>query len=243
MNKLVTNIPHHVAIIMDGNGRWATSRGLKRSRGHLEGSKTFQKIALHAYQIGIKILSVFLFSTENFKRSVDEVNYIMNLVVKILKEQFNVFKSKDIKVIWSGRVDNLSPKVVTAINQLVNATKNNKSGTLNLCFNYSGQDEIIDSVIKINNDLINKKITKESITRELLNKYLYHDLPPIDLLIRTGGEYRISNFMLWQLTYTELYFTRSYFPEFSSSEFDQAILEYNKRERRFGGIKDETKSH
>lgn len=235
MNYDNINIPTHVAIIMDGNRRWAKEKGYNPSRGHLEGSKTLKEIALYAYQKGIKVLSVFAFSIENFKRSNEEVDYLMNLFVKMFNAHFTTFKDKNVKVVFSGRLDNLPTKVIKAMNKISNATKENTGGILNVCLNYGGQDEIVDSIKRIGNDIINDKIKVEDINKELVSKYLYHDLPPIDLLIRTSGEYRISNFMLWELAYAELYFPDVYFPDFNNIEFDKAILEYNNRDRRFGG--------
>jgi undecaprenyl diphosphate synthase len=228
-------IPTHVAIIMDGNRRWAREKGLNPSKGHLEGSKTLKEIALYASEIGLKVLSVFAFSTENFKRSKEEVDYLMNLFVKMFDTEFKTFKDKNIKVVFSGSLDNLPNKVIKVMNKISDATKDNTGGLLNICLNYGGQDEILDTIKKIGNDIENNIIKVEDIDKELVSKYLYHDLPPIDLLIRTSGEYRVSNFMLWQLAYAEMYFPSVYFPDFDIKQFDKAILEYNNRNRRFGG--------
>jgi undecaprenyl diphosphate synthase len=236
-------VPNHLAIIMDGNGRWATEKGYKRSKGHLEGSKTLKKIALYAYEKGVKVLSVFAFSTENFKRSKEEVDYLMNLFVKMFNEEFEIFKSKNIKVVFSGRKDQLSFKVLKSMEKISKLTYNNTGGIFNICLNYGGQDEIIDATKKIGYDLINHNLNIEDIDRDIFKKYLYNDLPDIDLLIRTSGEYRISNFMLWQMAYAELYFPKVYFPAFTTEDLDMAILEYNNRDRRFGEIKYETKNN
>lgn len=243
MNNTDIKIPHHLAIIMDGNGRWATEKGYTRSRGHLEGSKTLKKIALYAYEKGIKVLSVFAFSTENFKRSKEEVDYLMNLFVKMFKKELEIFNSKNIKVVFSGRKDKLSDKVLESMEKISNMTYNNTGGIFNICINYGGQDEIIDATKRIGYDLINNNLNIEDINRDIFKKYLYQDLPDIDLLIRTSGEYRISNFMLWQMAYAELYFPSTYFPALTNNDLDLAILEYNRRDRRFGEIKNETKSN
>jgi undecaprenyl diphosphate synthase len=225
-------IPNHIAIILDGNGRWATKRGLPRSAGHKEGSKTLLKLVEHIFKKGIKVLSVFAFSTENFKRNKEEVDYLMNLFIKMFKTQFKRLKKENIKVIFSGRKNNLPANVIESMNAIENDTKDNEY-IFNICLNYGGQHEIVDAVKKI----INDKVDINSIDTETFKHYLYNDLPDIDLLIRTGGEKRISNFMLYLLSYSELYFTDTYFPDFNGSEFDKAIDEFNNRERRFGGVK------
>ena len=229
------DVPKHVAIIMDGNGRWATKRGLKRSAGHLEGSKTFEKISLHAIDMGVKILSVYAFSTDNFKREAEEVNFIMDLVVKFIKTKFDKIAKKGVKVLVSGRKVNLRSDVIEAITEIEEKTKDNKEGILNICLNYGGQEEIIDGAIRLAED-IKKGLDVNNFKREDFYKYLYHDLPPIDLVIRTGGEIRVSNFMLYQLSYSEFYFTNTLFPDFDKSEFNKAIFMYENRDRRFGGL-------
>lgn len=235
------NVPHHVAIIMDGNGRWAESRGLKRSAGHLEGSKTLEKLAIHAMDIGVKVLSVYAFSTDNFKRSEEEVNYLMDLVVKYFNKKFDKIDKRGIKVVISGRKEPLRKDVLEAIHNIEEKTKENKEGILNICLNYGGQEEIIDGAIKLAQDIQNGLDIK-NFKREDFYHYLYHDLPPIDLLIRTGGEERVSNFMLYQMSYSEFYFTKTYFPDFGKSELNKALFMYENRNRRFGGIPNEKSS-
>lgn len=237
------NIPKHVAIIMDGNGRWAKQRGKRRSEGHLAGSKNLEKLAFHALKNGVETLSVFAFSTENFKRSEEEVDYLMNLIVEYFKKKASKFNENNIKVLISGRKNNLRNDVLKIIEYIQDTTKNNTGGTLNICFNYGGQEEIIDASKKIAKDYKDGIITLENLNKESFNKYLYHNILPIDLLIRTSGELRISNFMLFSLAYSELYFTNTYFPDFNEEEFDKAILDYQKRNRRFGGIEYETKNN
>lgn len=232
------NIPKHVAIIMDGNGRWATKRGLKRSAGHLEGSKTIEKIAIHALDSGVKVLSIYAFSTDNFKRGQEEVDYLMNLFVKTFKNKFDKFVKKGVKVVFSGRKNNLKEEVIDTINDLEEKTKDNEKGILNICLNYGGQEEIIDAAIKLAKD-INNGLDIENLKREDFYKYLYQELPPIDLIIRTGGEVRLSNFMLYQASYSEFYFTNTLFPDFDKSEFNKALFIYDNKDRRFGGINSE----
>lgn len=231
------DVPKHVAIIMDGNGRWAEKRGLKRSMGHLEGSKTLEKLAIHAIDMGVKVLSVYAFSTDNFKRSEEEVNYLMDLFIKMFKTKFDKIAKKGIKVIISGRKNNLREDVIEAINNVEEKTKDNKNGILNICLNYGGQEEILDGAIKLAKD-INNGLDITNFKREDFYKYMYHELPPIDLLIRTGGELRVSNFMLYEMSYSEFYFTNTYFPDFDKSEFNKALFMYDNRDRRFGGIND-----
>ena len=235
------NVPKHVAIIMDGNGRWAEKRGLKRSMGHLEGSKTLEKLAIHAIDMGVSILSVYAFSTDNFKRDEEEVKYLMDLVVKYFNTKFEKINKKGVRVIVSGRKENLRSDVVEAINNIEEKTKNNIAGILNICLNYGGQEEIIDGAIKLAKDIKNG-LDISNFKREDFYQYMYHELPPIDLLIRTGGELRISNFMLYQMSYSEFYFTNTLFPDFDKSEFNKAIFMYENRDRRFGGINEKKSS-
>lgn len=226
-------LPNHVAIIMDGNGRWAKEKGLIRSMGHQAGCDNLKDLSCYIYDLGIKYLSVYAFSVDNFKRDNDEVNFLMNLFVKMFKKEFNFLMDKNIKVVFSGRRENLPLKVLDAMDEITLKTKNNTSGVLNICLNYSGQLEIIDMIKKI----IDSKVDINTLTREDGYKYLYQDLPPIDYVIRTSGEQRISDFMLYQSSYAEYYFPKVYFPDFNRKEFDLALTEYNKRKRRFGGVK------
>ena len=231
-------VPSHVAIIMDGNGRWAKNRGLKRTNGHKKGAEALKKISEYVYDKHIKILSVFAFSTENWKRDKEEVDYLMNLFIKAFKENFEVVKKKNVKVIFSGVKEKLSDKVIKQMDKMMEDTKNNKNGIFNICLNYGGQDEIVEATKKISKEVVNGNIDIKDINKDMFNKYLFNDLPPIDLLIRTSGEYRISNFMLWQMAYAELYFTDTLWPDFDEKEFDKALDSYNKRDRRFGGVKE-----
>ena len=230
------NIPKHVAIIMDGNGRWATKRNLSRSIGHLEGSKTLKKIVEYAFSNGIEILSVFAFSTENFKRSKEEVNYLMNLFVKMFKDYFDELNEKGIKIVFSKKESGLPDKLENIIKDVTEKTKDNKNGIFNVCINYGGQDEIVDVVKKISKKVLDGNINIDDINKNIIEENLYQKLPPIDLLIRTSGEYRISNYMLWQMAYSEMYFTNTYFPDFNEFELKREIEEYSKRDRRFGNI-------
>ncbi|NLL44843.1 MAG: di-trans,poly-cis-decaprenylcistransferase [Mollicutes bacterium] len=235
-------IPNHVGIIVDGNGRWAKKKGMSRSEGHSEGAKNLINLSRYIFSKGIKILSVFVFSTENFKRSKQEVDYLMNLFVTMFNQYCKDLKKENVKIVFSGRREFLPKKVLEVMDKVIKTTKDNNNGILNVCLNYGGQAEIVDATKKMIDDVLEKRIKKEEINEELFSKYLYNDLPPIDFLIRTSGELRISNFILWQLAYAELYFPKTYFPDFKEKEFDEAILEYNKRNRRFGGINYEDKN-
>ena len=230
MEDIKYKIPTHVGIILDGNGRWAKEKGLKRSAGHLAGYKNLLKISKYILNKGTKYLSVYAFSTENFNRPKDEVDYLMNLFMVGFKRDRKYFMEENIKVVFSGRRDKLSNEVLAAMDQMTDETKNNTNGTLNICLNYGGRAEIVDAVNKIINDDV------KCVDSETFSKYLYHDLPDIDLMIRTSGELRISNFMLWQVSYAEMYFPKCYFPDFNKKEYDKALYEYTKRDRRFGGL-------
>lgn len=230
-------IPYHVGFILDGNGRWAKQRGLSRSAGHQEGFNNLTRLAKYIFQKGVKVFSVYAFSTENFKRSQEEVDFLMRLFVKGFKTYSKELKKDDIKIVFSGIRKNPLPKdVIKTIEQVEEETKNNKSGTFNICVNYDGQQEIVDASKKIIEDIESGKLDKNNINKEVFNSYLYNDLPPIDLLIRTSGEYRLSGFMLWQCTYAEFYFPNIHFPAFSEKDFDDALEVYNNRDRRFGKI-------
>ncbi len=232
MEKL--KIPYHVGIILDGNGRWATERGLKRSEGHKAGFETLKILSKHVFTRGVKVLSVFAFSTENFNRTKDEVDYLMNLFLKGFKSSIKEFNKNNIKVVFSGRKEPLSDKVYKSMKSLEKETLNNTGGILNICLNYGGQTEIVDTTKKLINDVLDGKLKTEDITPEIFMKNLYNDLPPMDFLIRTSGEIRVSNFMLFSLAYAEMYFPLTYFPDFKEDEFDKALEEYTKRDRRFG---------
>ena len=231
MKELV--IPNHVAIIIDGNGRWAKEKGKSRLEGHDAGNENIKKISKYALEKGVKYLSIYAFSTENFKRNKDEVNHLMDLFILTFHKEKDFFIKNNIKVIFSGRDEPLPKRVIKARDKLTELTKGNTGGTLNMCLNYGGRAEIVDATKKI----IESGLKPEEVTEEVFSKYLYQDLPDIDLMIRTSGELRLSNFLLWQNSYAEFYFPETYFPDFSTEDFDKAIIEYNKRDRRFGNAK------
>lgn len=235
--------PNHVAIIVDGNGRWATERGMSRSEGHNEGFLNVKRLSAYIFSKNIKYLSAYLFSTENFKRSKQEVSFLMNLLVGKLKEILEFCHEEKIKAVFSGREENLSPKVIKAMREIEEETKDYQNHIFNICFNYGGHAEIVDATKKIIKDVQAGNLDIDDLNEDNFSKYLYQDLPPVDLMIRTSGEQRLSNFMLWQNSYAEFYFPKTYFPDFDEKEFDKAILEYTKRDRRFGGIDYEKKNN
>lgn len=235
MNNTNIKIPNHLGIIVDGNGRWAKERNLPRSKGHDKGFKRLKEITSYGFDKGIKVISVYVFSTENFKRSNEEVNHLMDLFVTGFKKD-KFYLKENIKVIFSGKEDNLRQDVIDAMNTIKEETKNNTKGILNICLNYGGRDEIVTACKKFTEEVINRKTNIDDLNEQNFSKYLYQDLPDIDFMIRTSGEERLSNFMLWQNSYAEFYFPKTYFPDFSKDEFDKALLVYTKRDRRFGNI-------
>lgn len=226
MNNII--MPNHIGIIMDGNRRWAKEKKKKTIEGHLAGANRIISLAKYIFDKGVKYLSIYAFSTENFNRSAEEVSYLMGLIIKFFNERVNELHDYNIKIVVSGLRDNLSKEVLKCIDNVVDLTKDNTGGVLNVCLNYGGRREIVDAVNKI-------KEANVSITEETFGKYLYNDLPDLDYVIRTSGEERISNFMLWQISYAEFYFPKVYFPDFDEKEFDKALEIYNNRNRRFGG--------
>ena len=229
-------IPNHVAIIVDGNGRWASLRGMPRSFGHKAGSERVEEITLYAASKGIKYLSLYVLSRDNFKRSKEELNFIFKLFINTFKSKKEIYLKENIKVLFSGIRDNLPENLLKTMDEMVDLTKDNTGLIVNFCFNYSSRMEILDAL---------KKIKAENVDLDNidLRKYMYQDLPDIDLLIRTSGEQRLSDFMLYQASYAELYFPKTLFPDFDKKEFDLALIEYTKRDRRYGGIKNENKNN
>ena len=230
-------IPNHVGIIMDGNGRWAQERGLPRTMGHKHAAGTLKKLCVHMVDLGVHYCSIYAFSTENFKREKAEVEFLMNLFITFFNKELDYLKKKNVKVIFSGRREPLPEKVLEAMDKIVKETKDNIALTLNVCLNYGSHAEIVDMTKKMCEMYKDGDITLDDITEEFIEKNLYQDLPPLDFVIRTSGELRLSNFMMYQASYAEFYFPKVYFPDFNNEEFDKALLEFNKRNRRFGGTK------
>jgi undecaprenyl diphosphate synthase len=224
-------IPKHIGFILDGNRRWAVDNGLPKLVGHKKGYENLKTIADECFSRGISIVSTYIFSTENWNRELEEVNYLMDLALKLFKKDLNELMDKDIRVVVSGSREKLSEKIIEAIDSTVSKTANNKKGTINICFNYGGQSEIADAVARI----IESKADASQITTELIRNNLYQpELPPVDYIIRTSGEKRLSNFLLWDSAYAELEFVSAHWPAFSSQDLDLALAEYANRKRRYG---------
>lgn len=227
----LSRLPTHIAIIMDGNGRWATKRGLPRNLGHKAGCENLKRIITHIYDLGIKYATFFTFSTENWKRPQEEIDGIFNIVRDYLDEDAEEFLRRGAKVVVSGDYTRLPPDLVKSINNIIEKTKDCDRFTLNLAINYGGRDEILRAV----NEAI--KQGKPILNPAEFSKLLYSsDLPDPDFIIRTSGEMRVSNFMLWQMAYSEFYFTKTYWPAFSERELQLALIDFQKRKRRFGSI-------
>ena len=231
------NVPKHVAIILDGNGRWAKKRNMPRNYGHVKGSKTVEQIIEHGYKMGIEYITVYAFSTENWKRSADEVDALMKLLAKYLIDCIERSTKNNMCVRVIGDKSGLDPKLVARINELEETTKNATGLKFTIAINYGGRDEIRRAVTRIAEDVEKGVLTSKEITENLINDYLdTAGLPDPDLLIRTSGEERLSNFLPWQLAYTEFYFTDVLWPDFTKEDLLTAIRYYNGRERRFGGV-------
>ena len=230
-------LPKHIALILDGNGRWAQKRGLPRNLGHKQGAKNLYKIVKYAYELGIKAVTVYAFSTENWNRPVDEINYLMEEALRFKEEYKENIKKHNFRVKIIGEKDKLNNDVLTLIEETNNNTKDNNDFYFTICLNYGSRQEITNAVKEIALKVKNNEIDIDSINQDLISDHLYtNELPPLDLLIRTSGEVRISNFLLWQLAYTELYFTTVYWPDFSKVDLLNAIYHYQNRKRRFGGL-------
>jgi len=229
--------PTHVAIIMDGNGRWARKRALPRIAGHHEGMKVVRKITILANELGIKTLTLYAFSTENWKRPKTEVDYLMKLPEEFLSNYLPELIEKNVKVQMMGDKDRLPLHTISAVEKAIESTKNNTGLILNFALNYGSRSEILNAVKTVVKDIRNGIINEDDLTEEIFSSYLMtHGLQDPDLLIRTSGEIRLSNFMLWQLAYSEFWFTNVYWPDFNEEEFLMAIEQYQSRSRRFGGI-------
>lgn len=230
-------IPAHVAIIMDGNGRWAEKQNLSRTQGHIAGVKRVEEIIDYASEIGIKAVTLYTFSSENWNRPSNEVSTIMNIVAAVLNRKLKKLKQDNFKFRMIGREEGLPENCLEAIKLVVHETRENSGVNINLAFNYGARIEIIDAIKTICRSVQSGKVAVDDINEDSVNDALYtHGLPDPDLLIRTSGEKRISNFLLWQLSYAEFYFTEKFWPDFSIEEFKAALLDYQNRQRRFGNL-------
>lgn len=233
-------IPKHIAIIMDGNGRWAKRRQMPRTYGHKKGTENLKTIAMACNELGVKALSVYAFSTENWNRPKDEVDFLMKLPLEFEQTFKGQFEEKDIRIIFSGRKDRFNQEVLDVISRVEEKSKDRKGLILNICFDYGGRYEITEATKQIAakvklGELAVKDITEDSITDHLYTK----ELPPLDLMIRTSGEERISNFLLWQIAYAEFIFAPTFWPAFKEKQLHKAIMQFQKRTRRFGGLKED----
>ena len=236
LKKIKTDyLPSHLAIIMDGNGRWAKQKGMLRAIGHENGTKSVRKTVEICAELGIQNLTLYAFSTENWKRPKLEIDTLMKLLVSSLKKEINTLQSNNIKLNAIGNLTSLPDSVQKELQEVIEKTAENKRMTLTLALSYGAREEIIQAVKKISNKVKNNIISEEAIDESIINQHLYtHNLPDVDLVIRTSGEHRISNFLLWQIAYAEFYFTEVLWPDFSENDLYEAIISYQKRERRFG---------
>lgn len=226
--------PIHVAIILDGNGRWAQKRNMPRTFGHKNGAENVVDIAIHAKKRGVKYLTLYAFSTENWKRPKKEVDYLMKLLIKFVNDKIDQLMEEDCKLNFLGDLSAIPDQTRKAVELALDRTKDNKSLFINIALNYGGRDELVHAF----KNIISQGYKAEEVDEKLIAEYLYtKDIPDPDLLIRPGGELRISNFLIYQIAYSELYFTDKLWPDFSYEDFDNAIEEYSRRNRRFGDVK------
>lgn len=233
-------IPAHIAIILDGNGRWAKAKGMPRNYGHAQGSKNVERICEEAYRMGVKYLTVYAFSTENWNRPKDEVDALMKLLRNYMKTCLKTAAKNDMKVRVIGDKTGLDEDIRNRIAELEEATKDNGGLNFQIALNYGSRDEIVRAVRRVSEDVKEGKVKPEDIDEKMFETYLdTHGIPDPDLMIRTSGELRLSNYLLWQLAYTEFYFTDIPWPDFTKEELSKAIEQYNRRDRRYGGVKEE----
>jgi len=231
----ITKLPNHLAIIMDGNGRWAKQKGMLRIFGHENGTKSVREVVESSAELGIKFLTLYAFSTENWKRPKMEVQTLMNLLVTSLKKEIRTLQDNDIKLSAIGCLEDLPEKAREELLEVIEKTRDNTRMTLTLALSYGSREELVNVIKEITHKVKNNIISPESIDESIINKHLYtRNLPDVDLLIRTSGEQRISNFLLWQSAYAEFYFTETLWPDFKKHDLYEALINYQQRERRFG---------
>lgn len=232
-----TKLPRHIAIIMDGNGRWARQRHLPRVEGHRAGAEAVRDTVEACAELGIEVLTLYAFSAENWRRPISEVMTLMSMLVEYLQKELKTLEENDIRLMTIGRTQELPLPAQEALKYAINKTKNNQGLILNLALNYGGQIEILDAVSRIIQDIENKKLSHKELSVSVFNRYLYTaGLPDLDLMIRTSGEMRVSNFLLWQLAYAEIYVTPVLWPDFRRQHLYEALLDFQRRERRFGRV-------
>lgn len=228
-------VPNHIAIIMDGNGRWAKSKGMQRVFGHKNALTAIRAAADTSSELGVKFLTLYAFSTENWNRPKFEVDALMTLLVKTLKKELPEFQKKNVKVNAIGIIEQLPKKAQKTLLEVIGATKNNTKITLTFALSYGAREEIVNAIKNISKKVVNNKLDIEKIDEKIINNHLYtFNLPDVDFMIRTSGEQRISNFLLWQMAYAELYFTDVLWPDFRKEHLFDAVIDYQNRERRFG---------
>lgn len=233
------NVPRHVAIILDGNGRWAKAKGMPRNYGHAQGSKNVERICEEAWRMGIKYLTVYAFSTENWNRPQNEVDALMKLLRNYMKIYLKTAEKNDMKIRVIGDIEPLDEDIKSRIRELEEASKDNGGLNFTIALNYGSRDEMTRAARSLAKDCADGKVNPEEIDEALFASYLdTREIPDPDLLIRTSGEQRLSNYLLWQLAYTEFYFTEVPWPDFTKQELEKAIAQYNQRDRRFGGVKE-----
>ena len=238
----IENLPKHLAIIMDGNGRWAKQQGMMRAFGHENGTKSVKSTVENCAKLGIENLTLYAFSTENWNRPKLEINTLMKLLINSLKKELETLITNNIKLNTIGNLEKLPKSAQKELLEVIEKTKNNTRMTLTLALSYGSREEIINAVKNIATKVKNNIISIDSIDESILNKHLYtHNLPDVDLVIRTSGEHRISNFLLWQIAYAEFYFIDVLWPDFSEEHLYEAIISYQKRERRFGKTSEQIK--
>ena len=231
----LTNVPNHVAVIMDGNGRWAKGKGMNRIFGHKNALTAVRETIESAAEIGTKAITLYAFSTENWKRPQLEVNALMSLLISSLNKELKTFQENEVKVNSIGNIKSLPEKAQKTLQEVRDKTQNNKRIVLTLALSYGAREEIVNTIKNISKKVVNNELSIEEIDEKIINNHLYtFNLPDVDLMIRTSGEQRISNFLLWQMAYAELYFTDILWPDFRKEHFYDAIIEYQNRERRFG---------
>lgn len=245
--KSIEKLPKHVAIIMDGNGRWAKSKNKPRLFGHKAGASSMKDIVIATGKMGIEFLTVYAFSTENWKRSAEEVSGLFNLIIQYVKSELDELIEQNVHINIIGDYKKLPPSSVRALDKMIDKTRKNDGLKFNIAINYGGRDDVVMAVNEIieerrkDGDLFNTSVTEEDLSRHLYTGSIHYNIPDPDLIIRTGGEKRLSNFLIWQSSYSELFFTETLWPDFNTSEYEKILEMYGKRDRRYGGRKEEDK--
>lgn len=233
----IVKVPQHIAFIMDGNGRWAQQRHVPRTYGHQAGMESMRKVIRKCGELGIRVVTFYTFSTENWKRSPSEVDFLMRLPIEFMEQDLPELMANETKLVLSGSLEGVPARTAEALLRGVSETKENQKLIVNLAFNYGGRDELVRGIKKISMDILEQRIIPSQITEQFIQSYLDQpELPDPDLMIRTGGEQRLSNFLLWESAYTEFYFAQEYWPEMNAELLEKILLDFAGRKRRFGGL-------